>query len=208
MNDNTTRLVPTQIGSDFVPLNRALTWAEDIKAWQSAAQAMNRFLDALEATVNSGEVESNWSRAASARVFSILLTLMAESGQYRHETSNPASDMKRHQMLMNELLPGMGKLRHRAVKIAKDYLSRPVFNSLAPDIKDEIFPLLDNMTPDLIRQAVVMRDQSRVRVELEVSGNVNLDNVRQYAETGVERISIGALTHSAPSLDVSLDIVG
>ena len=149
MNDNTTRLVPTQMGSDFVALNRALTWADDIEAWQSAAQSMSRFLDALEATVTSGEIESNWSRAASARVFSILLTLMAECGQYRHETSNPASDMKRHQMLEKELLPGMGKLRQRAVRIAKDYLSRPVFNSLAPDIKAEVFPLLDNMTPDV-----------------------------------------------------------
>ena len=49
-----------------------------------------------------------------------------------------------------------------------------------------------------------MRDRSGTAAGLEASGGVNLDNVRQVAETGVDFISIGALTHSAPSLDVSL----
>ncbi len=61
--------------------------------------------------------------------------------------------------------------------------------------------LLDNMAPDELRAAV-----RRVagRAELEASGGVGLDTVRAVAETGVERISIGALTHSAPALDVGL----
>ena len=67
--------------------------------------------------------------------------------------------------------------------------------------------LLDNMTPETVLEAVKMREKAGVRIELEVSGNVKLENVRSYADTGVERISIGALTHSAPWLDVSLDIV-
>jgi nicotinate-nucleotide pyrophosphorylase (carboxylating) len=61
--------------------------------------------------------------------------------------------------------------------------------------------LLDNMSPDMIRQAVNM---SAGRARLEASGNVNLENVRQTAETGVDYISIGALTHSVQALDVSL----
>lgn len=70
----------------------------------------------------------------------------------------------------------------------------------SPDIA-----MLDNMTPELIRQAVVMRDKFGVPTELEASGGVNLQTVRAIAETGVERISVGALTHSAISLDVGLD---
>ena len=62
--------------------------------------------------------------------------------------------------------------------------------------------LLDNMTPEMMRQAVQMNaDQAK----LEASGNVTLDNVRKVAETGVDFISIGALTHSAKAFDVSLD---
>jgi len=45
------------------------------------------------------------------------------------------------------------------------------------------------------------------RAELEVSGGVTLENVRAYAETGVDAISIGALTHSARSLDVSMEVL-
>lgn len=62
--------------------------------------------------------------------------------------------------------------------------------------------LLDNMSPSLIKQAVEI---SQGRAKLEASGNVNLQNVRQIAETGVDFISIGALTHSVKNFDVSLE---
>ena len=68
--------------------------------------------------------------------------------------------------------------------------------------------LLDNMSVDRVREAVAHKNKIRSKIELEVSGGVSLDNVREYAETGVERISIGALTHAAPSIDIALDIVG
>jgi nicotinate-nucleotide pyrophosphorylase (carboxylating) len=66
--------------------------------------------------------------------------------------------------------------------------------------------LLDNMPPDLLRQAVAIRNQAAPKVGLEASGGVTLQSVRQIAGTGVDRISVGALTHSAPSLDLGLDI--
>jgi nicotinate-nucleotide pyrophosphorylase (carboxylating) len=63
--------------------------------------------------------------------------------------------------------------------------------------------LLDNMTPDgLLAASVLVRGRAR----LEASGGVSLENVRAIAETGVDEISIGALTHSARSLDVSLEL--
>jgi len=65
--------------------------------------------------------------------------------------------------------------------------------------------LLDNMTPDMLRLAVQMRDASGSTAELEASGGVNLQTVRAIAETGIDRISVGALTHSAVSLDIGLD---
>ena len=61
--------------------------------------------------------------------------------------------------------------------------------------------LLDNMGPDELRAAVEL---TAGRAELEASGGITLDNVRAVAETGVDFISVGALTHSAPALDFSL----
>lgn len=74
--------------------------------------------------------------------------------------------------------------------------------------------LLDNMPPATLRDAVAMRDgtasasASGRRVELEASGGVTLDTVAAIAEAGVDRISIGALTHSSVNLDLGLDIAG
>lgn len=61
--------------------------------------------------------------------------------------------------------------------------------------------LLDNMAPDDLRAAV---ERSAGRAELEASGGITLETVRAVAETGVDFVSVGALTHSAPALDVSL----
>jgi nicotinate-nucleotide pyrophosphorylase (carboxylating) len=63
--------------------------------------------------------------------------------------------------------------------------------------------LLDNMTPDQIAAAVELTDG---RAKLEASGGITLETVRAYAETGVDFISIGALTHAARSLHVSLEV--
>ena len=60
------------------------------------------------------------------------------------------------------------------------------------------------MSVDQIREAVKLNNR---RKELEVSGGVNLDNIREIAETGVDYISIGAITHSPPAADFSLEIV-
>jgi nicotinate-nucleotide pyrophosphorylase (carboxylating) len=66
--------------------------------------------------------------------------------------------------------------------------------------------LLDNMSLDEMRKAVAMRDESS-KVHLEASGGVNLETVKKIAETGVDFVSVGALTHSAPALDIGLDFV-
>ena len=62
--------------------------------------------------------------------------------------------------------------------------------------------LLDNMPPPVLREAV---DLVRGRVPLEASGGVNLDTIRAIAETGVDDISVGRITQSAPAVDIGLD---
>ncbi len=67
--------------------------------------------------------------------------------------------------------------------------------------------LLDNMAPDVVAEAVRLVRQSRGGADcwLEASGGITLENVRAYAEAGVDTMSVGALTHSAPSVDIALD---
>lgn len=70
----------------------------------------------------------------------------------------------------------------------------------APDVI-----LLDNMSLESLRKAVSLRDQLNPDVQLEASGGVNLETIHGIASTGVDRISVGALTHSVQCLDVGLD---
>jgi nicotinate-nucleotide pyrophosphorylase (carboxylating) len=65
--------------------------------------------------------------------------------------------------------------------------------------------LLDNMSNEELREAVARRNRIGSQAQLEASGGVRLDTVHEIAETGVDRISVGAITHSAPSFDVGLD---
>lgn len=67
--------------------------------------------------------------------------------------------------------------------------------------------LLDNMKPAQHAQAVKLRDARKSAALLEASGGVTLENVAAIARSGIDRISVGALTHSAPALDLALDVV-
>ncbi len=100
-----------------------------------------------------------------------------------------------------------------AVRLAVESLSgnpRPVIGVETKDLAEfdvalgtpADLILLDNFAPEEVAEAVHRRG-SATRPALEASGGVTLENVRAYAETGVDRISVGALTHSAPTLDLS-----
>jgi len=67
--------------------------------------------------------------------------------------------------------------------------------------------LLDNMSPEQVWQAVQIVSKLERRIPLEASGGITLENVRAYAETGVNFISVGALTHSVQAVDLSMRIL-
>lgn len=100
-----------------------------------------------------------------------------------------------------------------ALQRAKDYAGHLRMIEIEVDTLEQlehVLPLtphavlLDNMSTDELKRAVAMAEG---RVTLEASGGVNLDTVASIAETGVDYISVGALTHSAPNLDVGMDVV-
>ena len=108
------------------------------------------------------------------------------------------------------LAGGVGEAARLAVEAAADGGSDPVLVEVECATLGELEEavaagvpriLLDNMAPDELRRAVEL---AKGRAELEASGGITLETVRAVAETGVDYISVGALTHSAPALDVSL----
>jgi nicotinate-nucleotide pyrophosphorylase (carboxylating) len=68
--------------------------------------------------------------------------------------------------------------------------------------------LLDNMKPDQVKKAISLLEKAKIRADvlLEASGGINKKNIAQYAKTGVDVISVGSMTHSARSIDMSLEI--
>lgn len=66
--------------------------------------------------------------------------------------------------------------------------------------------LIDNMTPADVKKAIAMINERGIKIPTEASGNIVLENIRKYATTGVDYISVGALTHSAIAVDLSMRI--
>ncbi len=104
------------------------------------------------------------------------------------------------------LAGGVGEATRRALAAAGDGVTVEVECATFAEVEAALAAgvpriLLDNMALDELRRAVEM---SGGRAELEASGGITLETVRAVAETGVDYISVGALTHSAPALDVSL----
>jgi len=100
---------------------------------------------------------------------------------------------------------------------ARKALPKGGFIEVEVDTLDQLGPalrldvdaiLLDNMTPAELAEAALLRNAAGLagRVALEASGGVTLDGVREIAAAGIERISVGAITHSAPAVDIGLDI--
>ena len=108
---------------------------------------------------------------------------------------------------LESLPPVIGQLRNEhpglPIEIEADTLDQTERLLTMPGI-DVI--LLDNMSCDLMRQAVALRDAKAPEVLLEASGGVTLESVCAIAATGVDRISVGALTHSSVSADLSLEL--
>lgn len=106
---------------------------------------------------------------------------------------------------------------HRVAYTLKEHEARLQFVQIEVDTFDQLervlgvcsgiveIILLDNMSPSQLTQAVGMRDKQGVPVLLEASGGVNEHTIAEIARSGVDRISVGGLTHQAQSLDIGLD---
>ena len=103
---------------------------------------------------------------------------------------------------------GVGEASRRVLEAARGELPVVVECATLAELDEALAAgvprvLLDNMAPDELRAAV---ERTAGRATLEASGGVSLDTVAEIAATGVDYVSVGALTHSAPALDVSLEL--
>jgi len=110
-----------------------------------------------------------------------------------------AEAVRRAREFLDQMVPGGAA--SVVVEVEVDTLAQ--LQAVLPAEPDIV--LLDNMSPDDLESAVRIRDDQAPTVELEASGGVTLKTIAAIARTGVERISVGALTHAAPSLDLGLD---
>jgi nicotinate-nucleotide pyrophosphorylase (carboxylating) len=122
---------------------------------------------------------------------------------------NHRSSLGEHVLIKENHITAAGSLA-KAVKLARDYAPHcakiEVETESLDDVREALDAgadviMLDNMAPQQIRQAVEMIDKAAV---IEISGGVNLANMKEYALPGVDVISVGALTHSAPAADFSM----
>lgn len=137
--------------------------------------------------------------------------LAAMDARERGNAAGPVGQRPLHEMLTHALQAVRARQPLRFVEIEVDTLEQ--FDEMLkcpPGTLDIV--LLDNMTTSMMCEAVARRDRvvagwpAGMRLELEASGGVSLEVVAEIAHTGVERISIGALTHSAIGLDLGLDM--
>lgn len=105
-----------------------------------------------------------------------------------------------------ELLNGVGRLDRQPKFIEVEADSLELLSELLKVVGIDVI-LLDNFSVDELRQAVQMRDSLNPggNIALEASGGITLEMVRAVANTGLERISVGAITHSAPAVDLALE---
>lgn len=121
----------------------------------------------------------------------------AADGAHRY---TPAEAVERARAFLHQGLPA-AEAERLLIEVEVDTLAQ--LRTVLPAQPDLV--LLDNMQPDVLREAIAIRDREAADVELEASGGINLQTVAAIAATGVDRISVGALTHGASSLDVGLD---
>jgi nicotinate-nucleotide pyrophosphorylase (carboxylating) len=122
-------------------------------------------------------------------------------GQQNSEPFSPAEAVVRAKEFLRQRFSDLPASESPIVEIEVDTLEQ--LREVLPTEPDIV--LLDNMTPSQITEAVQIRNSVKPGVQLEASGGITWETIRSIAETGVERISVGALTHSAVSLDFGLD---
>ncbi len=147
-------------------------------------------------TADSEHRQADFSPAESVRRARFYLTKLLEERLAEKRGGLEEEESEEDELFVGDRIP--------IIEIEMDTLDH--FEDVLKANPDIV--LLDNMSPEILREAVRIRDRVGSTTELEASGGITLQTVAEVAKTGVERISVGSLTHSNRSLDIGLDWEG
>ncbi len=165
------------------------------------ATLTRRYVDAVAGT--AAAIVDTRKTTPGLRAFEKYAVRCGGGGNHRAGLFDAILIKDNHIVAAGSLEKAITAARRTAGHLVKVEVEVDTLDQLALALRHPIDAvLLDNMTPDDLRRAVAM---AAGRVLTEASGGVTLDTVRRIAETGVDLISVGALTHSAPVLDLGLD---
>jgi nicotinate-nucleotide pyrophosphorylase (carboxylating) len=112
-----------------------------------------------------------------------------------------------HKLAAGSLTAAYRAIRERFPQVPVEVEVTTVQEALEAVAMGARFLMCDNMPVGLLRQTVEALRATEERVEIEATGGLTLDVARAYAETGIDYLSVGALTHSSPILDIALDVL-
>ena len=168
------------------------------------ASATRRWADALDGT--SAVVRDTRKTTPGLRALEKYAVRCGGGTNHRMGLSDMALVKDNHVAAAGSVTEAFRRVRDLAAGIAVE-IEVDTLDGLREAIAagaDEV--LIDNFTPDEMRQAVAIRNQLDSAVRLEASGGLTLETARIVAETGVDYIAVGELTHSARVLDIGLDL--
>src|SRR5258706_4619652 len=171
------------------------------------ATLTRRFVSAVEGT--SARILDTRKTTPGLRALEKYAVLVGGGKSHRKDLGEAVLIKENHIRLAGGVAAALGAVqaaRSRAAWIEIEVTNLDELRdalAFAPDVV-----LLDNMSPSLVRQAVehVRAHDPERKIRTEASGGIMLANVREFAEAGVDWISVGALTHSAPAVDLSFEI--
>jgi nicotinate-nucleotide pyrophosphorylase (carboxylating) len=166
------------------------------------ATLTRRFVDAVAGT--RAQVVDTRKTTPGLRALEKAAVRAGGGRNHRHSLSDGVLIKTNHVRVAGSVAEAVARARRRACHTLRVEVEVRDLLELGQAIEDGADAcLLDNMTPQAMREAVA---QARGRVLLEASGGVRLENVREVAGTGVDLVSVGALTHSAPAADLAFEV--
>lgn len=220
--DYSVRFKPNCNDGDFVGKDKELVFIEGhLNSVLRAERTMLNFLELLSGIATRTKAFVDKTRPYGVKVMDTRKTfpLLRYLEKYAVSTGGGCNHrmglydqvlikdnhIKCHKGTLKELVELARKKNIKGIPIEIEVSNTAEFEDALKGKPDII--MLDNMSPADVKACVEIRRMSKAKALLEVSGGINLETVEDYAKTGVDMISVGALTHSVKSIDMSLEIV-
>jgi nicotinate-nucleotide pyrophosphorylase (carboxylating) len=230
--DYSVRFKPNCNDGDFVGKDKELVFIEGhLNSILRAERTMLNFLELLSGIATKTKVFVDKAKPYGVKVmdtrktFPLLRYLekyaVSVAGGYNHRmglydqvlikdnhiqsyvsTSRKAPE---HRVSLKELVEVARKKNIKGIPVEIEVANTAEFEDALRGKPDII--MLDNMSPADVKACVEIRRMSKTKALIEVSGGITLETIEEYAKTGVDMISVGALTHSVKSIDMSLEVV-